>query len=78
MKVYIPDHDETIADAIQLPPTIIDHTYADEAAEYLFTHRDGWEWSWPIIIVLVGEMGDESKWLVDCEQSPCFSSRRVK
>ena len=85
MKYYVPDHGETKEDAhefdsgaglIDVPGDIPCEWDAEDAAAYAFDHHDGWEWHWPIVMVLIGD-GGERAFEVQMESTPTFTARQA-
>jgi hypothetical protein len=78
-EYYIPDHDETAEDAREVDCLYCDpEDVAEAAAEYCHVHRNGWEWSWPIVFAIIGHDGTETRLSVDRVAVPEFRARRVK
>ena len=86
MKYYIPDYGQTKEDARdfesspslrEVPGDIPCEWDAEDAAAYAFDHHDGWEWHWPIVMVLVSKTGQERAFEVQMESAPTFSARQA-
>lgn len=80
MKYYIPDYGETAGDAEEIKPAYKNQSfstypdeYATDAALYIHSNRDGWEASWPMVIVVIDEEGKEHWFSVEREYEPVFS-----
>ncbi len=51
---------------------------AEDAAQDLFDNHDGWEASWPLVIVLLSVTGHGlGRFRVELEHQPAFSSTAV-
>jgi len=84
MKFYVPDHGETKEDAhefdtsnkssLRLSDGLCDWD-AEDVADFCFNHHDGWEWTWPIVIVLINDEGQERAFEVSMEMTPSFTAR---
>jgi hypothetical protein len=83
MRYYIKDDGETAEDARELPKAATGAWagdcagFAEEAAQYVFDNRDGWERSWPIIFTVIDDAGVELDFLVGMEAIPSFSATPV-
>lgn len=81
LKYYIPDHGEGPEDARELKPRF-EHRrvpedpehFVEEAAEYCQSHRDGWEWSWPVVFVVLNGDTEAGRFEVHREFEPTFSA----
>lgn len=82
LKYYIPEHGEGPDDARDLlsgrnalkrqsgDPQI----FAEEAAEYCQNRRDGWEWSWPVVFVILDGEKEVGRFEVHRDYDPVFSA----
>jgi hypothetical protein len=50
--------------------------FAEVAAEYFHSHRDGWEAAWPLSMVVVDDAGTEHRMTVEREATPVFVAMR--
>lgn len=80
---YIPDLDEEPGDAreLTLPSWKTVPTdpkwFAVEAAEYCHSNRDGWEWHWPKVFVILEDGKEVGRFLVDRETVPDFTAHEI-
>ncbi len=82
MKYYIKEHGETRQEASMVPAQQYEGTdpryHAEEAAEWDFNNRDGWEYSWPVTFTIIDDNGVEHDYLVECEPVPSFYATKKK
>ena len=82
MRYYIKDDGETSEDAHSLPKdgftTRDPDLFAELAAQHEFDHHDGWERSWPIVITVINDSGEEFDYDVEMEAVPSFCATRCK
>lgn len=85
LTYYIPEHGETPKDACELrklypwrsiPSDPKD--FAEAAAEYCQSCRDGWEWSWPVTFVVLSDGVEAARFSVEREMVPEFSAAEVR
>jgi len=74
LKYYLPNYGESVEDAREIPRnTETDPSwFAKQAADWCHARRDGWEWSWPVIFIVVDENGSEHRFEIDREMAPEF------
>jgi hypothetical protein len=81
VRFYIPERDETIGDAREVPGYVYcedhDSISASFAAEYYHDRCDGWARYWPLVFVLVSDDGKESTWKIDRRMDPVFHASEV-
>lgn len=80
LRYYIPDHGETAEDSHALPGGRTDcpRQFAAEAAYHCQFQRDGWEWDWPKVFVVIDGGGKEWRFSVDREMVPEFFATEIK
>ena len=82
MKYYIPESGEALEDANEIPEwagvDMADWIDVGLLGEYIWSHRGGWESSWPIELFLVDDEGNETKWVIDMRMEPVFSAIRME
>ena len=83
MNYYLPEHSETVDDAMAIPMSrhLWDNPRlcAEMAAEHCNDERGGWEWKWPITIaVLNNELQEVGRFSVDREAVPQFHASKIE
>lgn len=79
MKYYIPAHGETAKDAEDIKgadDVTNPERYAMLASLHCFSEHDGWEWEWPIEMIIIDENGVEHCFEVEREFDPVFYATR--
>lgn len=86
LKYYLPERGEEPAHARDLlsgrgaPKSQSSHpeTFAEEAAQYCHSNRDGWEWDWPNVFVIVDGEKEVGRFSVDIKMEPQFYATKVE
>jgi len=82
LTYYIPYFDERPEDARELKNTYFTpsndpETFAEQAAEYCHSNRDGWEWTWPVVFVILEDGKEVGKYEVELEYIPGFYATKI-
>lgn len=85
LTYYIASHDQGPEDAQELRSDRIygsvsddPETFAEQAAEYCQNYRDGWEWTWPEIFVVLKDGEEVGRFEVAREAVPHFYATKVE
>lgn len=76
-QAWLPAHGERVDDAEAFEASDV-QTAAHDAAEKWHRTRDGWEWSWPVIIRVCAEDGETCDVSVDRDFDPVFTVGKPK
>lgn len=84
LTYYIESHDQGPEDAQELRADRVygrisddPETFAEQAAEYCHSFRDGWEWTWPEIFVVLKDGTEVARYEIAREHIPSFSATKV-
>ncbi len=76
MKYFVKSDGETVEDAKELRSSSASSdvvSFAEEVAEFYHDNCDGWESSWPIMLTIIDDRGEEHDVSVDRDFDPTFS-----
>jgi hypothetical protein len=79
MKWYVEDHcgpDEAEDFPKGIAPAV-DHLTVNRLADWCHARRDGWEWSWPKVFVIVDDAGVLHRFEVERHTVPEFEAREL-
>ena len=87
MKYYVEDWRESEEDAIDATEVLglvgenigIDDVelWIQEIGEHIHNHRDGWESSWPLTVIVIDDAGASFRINIDRQSVPAFEGEAV-